>query len=111
MNKLVFAVLTVMMMNSCASMQELSNDVMQQKKSGKAGVTRVYPIPADQAWDISRAVFRWEKVDGVDEHRKENYMITSTGNENDGIWLSNGSLDRTGGFCQYKGHGSDEAQG
>jgi hypothetical protein len=79
MNKLVFAVLTVMMMNSCASMQELSNDVMQQKKSGKAGVTRVYPIPADQAWDISRAVFRWEKVDGVDEHRNENYMITSTG--------------------------------
>jgi len=79
MNRLVFAVLTVMMMNSCASMQELSNDVMQQKKSGKECVTRVYPIPADQAWDISRAVFRWEKVDGVEEHRNENYMITSTG--------------------------------
>ncbi|MRR57283.1 MAG: hypothetical protein EG824_03605 [Deltaproteobacteria bacterium] len=79
MGKLIFAVLTVIMMNSCASMQELSQDVMQQRKSGTAGVTRVYPIPADQAWEISRAVFRWEKVDGVEEHREENYMITSTG--------------------------------
>lgn len=80
MNKPIMSILAVVfLLVGCASMQELSNDVMQQRKSETAGVTRFYPIPADQAWEISRAVFCWEKVDGVEEHREENYLITSTG--------------------------------
>jgi len=80
MNKLLLAVLAVMMLtNGCASRQELSDSVIQERNAGKQGVTRVYPVPADQAWEITEAVFRWEKTDEVEKHCAENYVITSTG--------------------------------
>ena len=80
MKKLVFAILAVLLMTGgCASLPELSDQVVQAKLSGKQGVTKVYPVSVNQAWEIAEAVFRWEKCDAVKENRQENYMITSTG--------------------------------
>jgi hypothetical protein len=80
MKKLIIAVLAVLMMTvGCASLQVLSDQVVQAKMAGKGGVTKVYPVSANQAWEIAEAVFRWEKADEVTENRKENYLVASSG--------------------------------
>jgi len=61
--------------NGCATM----NDVVRVKHAGTEGTTKVYPVNADQAWEISKAVFRWEGSDAIEEHRDERYMLTSSG--------------------------------
>jgi uncharacterized lipoprotein NlpE involved in copper resistance len=80
MKKHIMSLLAVaFLVGGCANMQELSDCVIQERKAGKVGVTKVYPIPAVQAWAITEVVFRWEKTDEVAIHRTENYLITSTG--------------------------------
>jgi hypothetical protein len=80
MMKTLLAVIAVMIMTSgCASLQDLKDDVLQARKSGQEGVMKVYPVSADQAWDITEAVFRWEKTDELEENREEKYVITSSG--------------------------------
>ena len=56
----------------CATM----SDVVRSKDQG---TVQVYPVNSDQAWEIARTVFRWEGADAIEEHRKENYMLTSSG--------------------------------
>jgi len=56
----------------CATM----GDVVRAKDEG---TSKVYPVNADQAWDIAKTVFRWEGADAIEEHRKEGYMLTSSG--------------------------------
>ena len=56
----------------CATM----GDVARAKDEG---TSKVYPVNADQAWDISKAIFRWEGADAIEEHRKDGYMLTSSG--------------------------------
>lgn len=80
MNIWIFLTL-VFLAGGCANRQDLAAEIMKARKAGTAGVTRVYPVDTNQAWDIAMAVFRWEKTDKVDEHRDENYVITSTGME------------------------------
>lgn len=55
------------------------NDVIRVKEDGSEGTTKVYPVNADQAWKISKTVFRWEGADAIEEHRDEGYMLTSSG--------------------------------
>ncbi len=57
----------------CATMR----DVVQSKERGE-GMSKVYPVNADQAWEIAKAVFRWERTEALEEHRSEGYMLTST---------------------------------
>lgn len=59
----------------CATM----NDVVRVKESGSEGTTQVYPVTFDQAWEISKAVFRWEGSDAIEEHKDQGYMLTSSG--------------------------------
>ena len=61
-------------LTGCATM----SDVVQSKERGR-GTSKVYPVNADQAWDIAKTVFRWERTDAVEEHRSEGYMLTSSG--------------------------------
>jgi len=51
-------------------------DVLKAKDEG---TSKVYPVNADQAWKITRTVFRWEGADAIEEHRDEGYMLTSSG--------------------------------
>ncbi len=67
----IFLVFTALLV-SCATM----GDVARFKDEG---TSKVYPVTADQAWDIAKAVFRWEGADAIEEHRKDNYMLTSSG--------------------------------
>jgi len=65
----------VALLNACSTM----NDVVRVKEAGTEGTTKVYPVNADQAWDISKAVFRWEGSDAIEEHKDQGYMLTSSG--------------------------------
>lgn len=56
----------------CATM----SDVIKSKDEG---TVKVYPVNADQAWEIARTVLRWEGADAIEEHRNEGYMLTSSG--------------------------------
>ncbi len=56
----------------CASM----NDVLNSKDEG---TVQVYAVNSDQAWDIAKTVFRWEGTDAIEEHKDQNYMLTSSG--------------------------------
>ncbi|MBC3863170.1 hypothetical protein H8K32_13750 [Undibacterium jejuense] len=84
---------TCMVLSGCASV----NDVLVAKESGKEGLTHEYAITQDQAWDIARTVFRWEGADGIEEHRTEGYMLTSSGvslassGSVMGAWVENGA--------------------
>lgn len=64
--------LLVILIAGCATM----SDVVRAKDEG---TSKVYPVNADQAWDIAKTVFRWEGADAIEEHRKEGYMLTSSG--------------------------------
>ena len=58
--------------SGCATM----GDVTQSREEG---TRKIYPVTTDQAWDIAKTVFRWEGADAIEEHRKEGYMLTSSG--------------------------------
>jgi hypothetical protein len=56
----------------CATM----SDVIKSKQNGQINV---YSINVDQAWEVARIVFRWGSADAVEEHRKEGYLVASSG--------------------------------
>ncbi|HXX33891.1 MAG TPA: hypothetical protein VEM15_05380 [Thermodesulfobacteriota bacterium] len=58
----------------CATM----SDVVRSKEQGN-GTSKVYRVTTDEAWEIAKAVFRWEETGAVEEHRSEGYMLTSMG--------------------------------
>lgn len=65
-------IVSLLLIAGCATM----GDVATSKEQGTA---EVYPVNADQAWDIAKTVFRWEGADAIEEHKKDNYMLTSSG--------------------------------
>jgi hypothetical protein len=101
MMKTLLAVIAVMMMTSgCASLHDLKGEVIQARKAGE-GAMMVYPVSVNQAWDITEAVFRWEKTDELEENRAENYVITSSGMKMAafgtvmGVWIEPADMSST----------------
>ena len=71
---ILMASLGLVLLASCSNL----NDVIEAKQEGK-GMSEIYPVTWDQAWEIARTVFRWEGSDAIEEHKNEGYMLTSTG--------------------------------
>lgn len=69
---MVAALMVTLGLAGCATM----GDVVGQKEEG---TSQVYPVTADQAWEIAKVVFRTEGADAIEEHRPEGYMLTSSG--------------------------------
>lgn len=59
-------------LSGCASM----SDVLASKNEG---TVKVYPVSQDRAWDIAMTVLRWEGAETIEEHKKDNYMLTTIG--------------------------------
>jgi hypothetical protein len=57
-------------------------------KAKEEGTVKIYPVNANQAWEISKTVFRWEGADVIEEHRADGYMLTSS----DIYWFSRGAV-------------------
>jgi len=70
--QILVLLLVMAWISGCATM----GDVAVSKDSGTSAI---YPVTDDQAWDIAKAVFRWEGADAIEEHRKDGYMLTSSG--------------------------------
>jgi len=51
-------------------------DIVGKKEEG---TSQVYPVNAEQAWEIAKVVFRTEGTDAIEEHRSEGYMLTTSG--------------------------------
>ena len=68
----VIALVTSFLLVGCATM----SDVLESKEGGTA---KVYPVDQDRAWKIARTVLRWEDAETIEEHRDENYMLTTIG--------------------------------
>jgi hypothetical protein len=47
------------------------------RKTQGGGVSAVYPVDQKQAWDISARVFRWENAGKIEEHREDNFLLTT----------------------------------
>jgi hypothetical protein len=60
------------------------SDVIKSKPNGQSNV---YSVNPDQAWEIARTVFRWAKADAIEEHRKEGYLVASSGANVMGAWI------------------------
>ncbi len=56
-----------------------SRDVVNAKQNGDDGMTAVYPVNKDQAWEIAHAVLRWQHSNMIEDHQDQNYMLTSMG--------------------------------
>jgi len=86
--KIMGCLLILVCAPGCATM----SDVVRSKEQGK-GTSKVYRVNADEAWEIAKAVFRWEETDAVEEHRSEGYMLTSSGESSVswgvvmGVWI------------------------
>lgn len=48
-------------------------------RSDCKGNGRVYPVSPAQAWNITKAVFRWEGADAVILHRNQDYIVGTVG--------------------------------
>jgi hypothetical protein len=65
-------ILAMVWLGGCSTI----NDVAASKESG---VSAVYSVTAEQAWDIAKTVFRWEGTGAIEEHLNDGYMLTSSG--------------------------------
>jgi hypothetical protein len=52
------------------------SDVFKDKSEGK-GTERTYDIDAAQAWSVAVQVFRWDGAGTIEEHRDQNYLLTT----------------------------------
>ena len=55
----------------CATM----GDVIKSKDEG---TSKIYPVSANQAWDITKTVLFWEGTNAIKEERAQGYMLTSS---------------------------------
>ena len=84
----------------CAAGCTTMSDVVRAKAHGK-GTSRVYPVNAERAWEISITVLRSVKTEGVEEHRSEGYMLARIGKSSVswgammGVWIEPVDNDRT----------------
>ena len=74
-SRIALLMVGICLLVGCSSM----SDVVRVKEEGSEGTTKIYDVTGDQAWEICKAVFRWEGCDAIEEHRNEGYMLTSSG--------------------------------
>jgi hypothetical protein len=69
---LAFFSLALAILGSCATL----GDVIRAKP---LGMSRVYPVTVNQAWEVTEAIFRSKGAEAIEEHRSEGYALTGTG--------------------------------
>lgn len=100
MNTHGMKIMALLLIGVCVTGCTTMSDVVRSKERGK-GTSRVYPVNADQAWEIAKTVFRWEQTDDIEEHRSEGYMLTSSGESLIswgtvmGVWIESVDNDNT----------------
>lgn len=94
--KILRLILICAWITGCAT----SSDVLRMKEKGK-GTAKVYPVSADQAWNITALVFHWRGMDTVEENRAKGYVLTKTRESTiswatfAGVWIEPVDADHT----------------
>jgi hypothetical protein len=76
-------------------------DVVMAKLNGEGGISKIYQVNKEQAWEIACAVLRWQKSNRIEEHRDLDYMLTSNGistcpcKTEVGVWIEPENKDST----------------
>ena len=70
----VFGIFLPVVFLGCATM----SDVIADKEAGE-GTTVVYSVATDKGWQIATKVLRWEGAETIEEHKDEQYMLTTIG--------------------------------
>jgi len=63
----------------CAIIVAGCANISDALKAKDEGTVTTYPVGFDQAWNIARTVLRWEDAETIEEHKDENYMVTTVG--------------------------------
>ncbi|MEO8167265.1 MAG: hypothetical protein ABI623_03400 [bacterium] len=74
-------IILAFLLPSCASI----SDAIKAKDDGTA---MNYPVTFDQGWKAALKVLRWVDAETIEEHKDENYMVTTIG----GDFVSSGSV-------------------
>ena len=69
---LLALVVVAFLVPSCASI----SDAIKAKDEG---TVTTYPVDFEQSWKIAVRVLRWEDAETIEEHKDENYMVTTVG--------------------------------
>lgn len=48
-------------------------------KAKNDGTVVSYPVTFEEGWRIAKAVLRWEDAETIEEHKDEQYMVTTVG--------------------------------
>ena len=67
-----FVILFGLLAPGCASI----SDAIKAKNEG---TVVSYAVDFEQGWKIARQVLRWEDAETIEEHKDENYMVTTVG--------------------------------
>ena len=62
-------------------------DLVRSKEAGE-GMSRVYKVDADRAWEVAKRVSQWEGIGDIRENRAEGYMLIKSGAD----WYYKGTL-------------------
>lgn len=79
--QLIFLAAAAVFLSSCASI----SDAIKAKDEG---TVVNYPVNFEQGWKVALKVLRWEDAETIEEHKDENYMVTTIG----GDFVSAGSV-------------------
>ena len=63
------------------------NDLVRSKEEGE-GMSKVYKVSVDRAWEIAKRVSQWEGIGEIKENRSEGYMLIKSGAD----WFYKGTL-------------------
>jgi len=63
------------------------SDLVRSKEAGE-GMSRVYKVNVDRAWEVAKRVTQWEGIGDIRENRAEGYMLIKSGAD----WYYKGTL-------------------
>jgi hypothetical protein len=78
------AAVSLLVLAGCAT---TFGDLVRSKEAGE-GMSRVYKVNADRAYDIAKRVTQWEGIGDIRENREEGYMLIKSGAD----WYYKGTL-------------------
>lgn len=63
------------------------SDLVRSKENGE-GMSKVYKVNRERAWEIAKRVMQWEGIEEIKENPSEGYMLVKSGSD----WYSKGTL-------------------
>ena len=83
-SRVFLIVLAFLFVSGCAT---TFGDLVRSKEAGE-GMSRVYKVSPDRAWEVAKRVTQWEGIGEIKEDRAEGYILIKNGAD----WYYKGTL-------------------